>query len=234
MSNSVSTACSLVRALGVVTGHNETWSDLQIMNLAKKFAMKPGGRAEAFLNHYLNGSGTDEVFSMKALLDEDTGVRSKIFREINAEADRHEAAQHPLKGMAGIIPIHQTDFQNQDWQYATGALNVEWEFVEEAVQRTIKVLKVKVWTRNLYRWHPEAHRFTQCVHVAAQNLQSPQREVRFTMPPTGFAGSVTGIGKPAELEITDYKKAKDFRMISTRDIIAIPRTSKTKAQQAMS
>ncbi|OLP42714.1 hypothetical protein BJF95_00875 [Rhizobium oryziradicis] len=204
------------------------------MNLAREFAMKRGGRAEAFLTHYLQGSGTDVTFSMKTLLDEDAGVRSKIFREINVQADARDAAKQPLKGMAGVIPVHQPEFQNQDWQYATGALNVEWEFVEEAVQRTIKVLKVKVWTTNLYRWHPEAQRFTQCVHVAAQNLQNPKKEIRFTTPPTGFAGSVAGIGKPAELEVIDYKKAKDFRMISSRDIIAVPRTSKRKAPQEMS
>lgn len=65
--------CNSVRFTGKYTDHGQTWSDLQIMTLAKARTMDKGGRAEQFLNHYLAGSGEPIHFSLRTLMEEDPG-----------------------------------------------------------------------------------------------------------------------------------------------------------------
>ncbi|MFT4134173.1 hypothetical protein [Labrys sp. (in: a-proteobacteria)] len=218
-------ACSSVRLRGKLTGHNETWSDLKIMTLAKEQKMRPGGRAQQYLDHYLQGSGTPMPFSVRTLLNEDPGVRGCIFREVNASIMTAEVRKQGSVGLTGSVAVKQFYFQNIDWQYATGALNVQWQCMGEEVRNGTRVLLVDVWCQNLYRWHPGAGRATDCVHRAAVNLQAPQPETRLVLQPVHVPGAPSYAQSWFRTETTNYQKAKDFLMVAPRERILVPRTS---------
>ncbi|MDQ0457390.1 hypothetical protein [Rhizobium paknamense] len=225
--------CNSVRFVGNHTDHGGTWSDLQIMTLAKARTMDKGGRAEHYLNHYLEGSGEPIYFSLRTLMDEDPGVRARIISTINAlrragEGDGRNAAILSSVPKAGQIPIPQTVFQNHDWQFATGSLNVNWRFIEEINRNGTKMMKVELWTTNIYRWHPTEGRRTQCVHQAAVNLQHPQQESYFPMDDRIHgSGMVPGMVWPdfSKKKTTNYKAAKDFPMIAKPEAVLIPKTA---------
>lgn len=218
-------ACASVRLRGELTGHNETWSDLQIMTLAKEKKMRRGGRAEHYLDHYLQGSGTPMQFSVRTLLDEDPGVRGRVFREINAAVLAAAAKKLASASLSGIVAVGQPNFQNIDWQYATGALNIQWQCAGEEVRNGAVVLIVDVWCRNLYRWHPGAGRVTDCVHRAAANLQNPQPETRLVLQPAHVPGAPLYAQSWFSTETTNFQKAKDFLMVAPRERIFVPKTA---------
>ncbi|WP_429940962.1 hypothetical protein ACQY1G_15665 [Agrobacterium vitis] len=232
--------CNSVRFTGKYTDHGQTWSDLQIMTLAKARTMDKGGRAEQFLNHYLAGSGEPIHFSLRTLMEEDPGVRARIFGAVNAaraplknsKAENSRTApilspsSHPAS--SGIVDIPQTNFRNHDWQFATGSLNVNWQFIEEINRNGVIMMKVEVWTTNIYRWHPEDDRRTQCVHEAAANLQQPKQESYFPIDDRiNGSGMVPGMVTPnySKKKTTNYKPAKDFLMVAKPEAVLIPKVA---------
>lgn len=100
--------CNSVRFTGKYTDHGQTWSDLQIMTLAKARTMDKGGRAEQFLNHYLAGSGEPIHFSLRTLMEEDPGVRARIFGAINAARAPLKNSKGKIQGLRQSCPRHLT------------------------------------------------------------------------------------------------------------------------------
>lgn len=234
--------CNSVRFTGKYTDHGQTWSDLQIMTLAKARTMDKGGRAEQFLNHYLAGSGEPIHFSLRTLMEEDPGVRARIFGAINAARAQAKkpGSEHsrdaPVLSQSspvssGSVDIPQKYFRNHDWQFATGSLNVNWRFIEEISRNGVVMMKVEVWTSNIYRWHPEDARRTQCVHQAAVNLQNPKQESYFPIDESVHgSGMLPGLVTPdySKKKTTNYKPAKDFLMVAKPEAILIPKVAPSR------
>lgn len=136
--------------------------DRWTLEVAQWATMRPGGKAEEFLQHYLRGSGLEKPVSVHQLLQEDSGVRRTVEEEI-----RRQLARTSTEG--GIVPVPQRAFANQDWRYATGSLNMRWKRLAQSLPPGQIVVELSF--RNEYRWHPKEPRITQCVHQAAENLK---------------------------------------------------------------
>lgn len=224
----IDAACGAIRTAGSVAGHSESWSDLRIMTLARDREMQRGGRAERFLNHYLSGIGTPISFSLIDLFSEDSGVAGRVSRKVNEEVQKAEVGGRELIGLTGTVPVHQIYFSNRDWQFATGSLNIQWECRGETVRNTVPLLALDVWCRNIYRWHPEVPRATQCVHQAAVRLQNPKPEVSLD-----WGNIATRLRSPTPhaqmLSLTKETKppaAKDFLMVAPRERYFVQKKTK--------
>lgn len=145
------TKAALIKAVCAVT------SDAATLAVAKWWEMMPNGRAAAHLDQYLEGKGDLRV-DLATLLQEDQALQTKIHTEIisSLRAGRSN----------GIVAVPQSAYSNKDWQYAIGSMNVNWTFPS-----LTGADKVHLGFRNEYRWHPNEHRISQCVHEAADRLR---------------------------------------------------------------
>ncbi|MCM2448785.1 hypothetical protein [Agrobacterium vitis] len=233
--------CLLIRAGGINKGHTGSYNDAMIMQVAKYVAMKRGGRAEAYLGHYLAGSGTAVKFSIKQLMDEDAGVRLRIYKWINDTVAVAEKAGRPVSVQDDNIPIPQRFFHNEDWQFATGSLNVRCRFVDLADKGCGKHIVAEVWCGNVYQWHPNEPRLTQSLHQAAVNLQTPKPDTQLRTAVTigqslvmPASGATTGV-MPNTLDanrdgkdpfVVYFKAAKNFRMYCAPERIFVPKSDR--------
>jgi nucleoid-associated protein YgaU len=141
----------IIEAVCTVTTNRQT------LEIAKWWEMKPNGRAATHLDQYLEGKG-DLTVDLAKLLQEDSGVRSKVTSEIAAEVRKGKK-----KGTVKILPL---TYKNRDWYLAIGSMNINWKYPSRKGPD-----KVHVGFRNKYRWHPKEARITQCVHQAADELK---------------------------------------------------------------
>ncbi|BCH64340.1 hypothetical protein RvVAT039_15560 [Agrobacterium vitis] len=219
----VDTACVGIHTTGMLSGHTGSWGDNEILEQARIATMRPGGRAEAYLNHYRQGSGADIHFSVKQLMDEDQSVKAHITRKINEMVAFFENSGTPMSSMIGIVGLAQKYFSNIDWQYATGSLNIKWSVVDKFERPNGRFLLVELSCVNVYRWHPEADRYTQCVHQAAQNLQKPASDFNVSAPLNPMdIGSYVGL-KPGKTQ--KFPAARNFKMISKPERVILPKLS---------
>ncbi len=120
--------------------------------------------AQDHLGYYARGVGTDYTESVATFIARDSGVRSKLARYIGT-ADR------------GHFKVYQSDYTDQDFRYAFGAL----DRLDYEVDRAAGT--VHVWFVDRYEFHPvypgfytkkpgDAARVTNCVHAAAVELKA--------------------------------------------------------------
>jgi hypothetical protein len=188
----ISLACALTEKYLELRGRSQDQRDKSALELAKWVTMKPGGRAEKYLNHFLGGSGNPVEFTMKDLLSEDSLVSTRVEMELlrklpalsnkstpadivnprtKVGSERHEWSVDPC------ITIFQKNFSNQDWWYALGTFNINWKVLQTSAQHHY----VKVWGENEYKWHPEEDRITQCLHQAGDRLAHTGKGRNFMM-----------------------------------------------------
>lgn len=136
--------------------------DQTALEIARWVKMTPNGRASKFLDYYLSGSGREMKVNILSLLEEDDGISSAL--KLTIRKGLHE---NPAIG-SGRVPLPQRVFTNQDWQYATGSIVMDWSLNPVCVAGKISVT---LSFRNTYRWHPKEPRITQCLHQAAENLK---------------------------------------------------------------
>ena len=134
-------------------------TDPQTLAIARWAKMKKNGQARKHLDYYLSGKGGTLAVDLEKVLAEDAGVKRTIYNQI-----RKGLAEGKLHGK---IPIPQTVYENQDWHYAIGGMNVNYH-----AGPPLKAGIAKLWFKNQYRWHPHDSRITQCVHQAAERLKS--------------------------------------------------------------
>ena len=140
-------------------------TDGQALKIAEWVKMTPGGHAAAHLDRYLSGKGGTEKVNLEAVLREDFGVRQKVTSSIMAALRAGKTS--------GSVPIPQDVYRNQDWQFAIGGMNIQWEALAPQVTAggAYQPGLVRVWFKNLYQWHPSEPRVTQCLHQAAVRMQ---------------------------------------------------------------
>lgn len=138
-------------------------NDETTLFLAKIFKLKPFSKGAKFLNHYLEGTEKSIEVDLQTLLKDDKKVNQRVQIEIVKSLKR--------KILKGIIPIKQSHYGVEDYKNSLGAINLNYEIINPNSFNSLKKVKVKIWFKNLYRWHPEANRKTKCVHIAAENLK---------------------------------------------------------------
>lgn len=139
-------------------------TDQTTLDIAQAATMKSGGRAEKFLQHYLEGSEKDLKVDIQKLLREDRGVRKTIENFITSTINKPFTPAPSSK-----IPLPQYVFKSSDWKYATGSINMRWKMIPATM--IDKRIAVQLSFKNQYRWHPNENRITKCVHQAAENLK---------------------------------------------------------------
>ncbi len=146
------------------------------LQVAKMATMKKNGHAREYLEHYLNGKGDVEV-DINLLFKEDQVLKKYVVDTIQKEIKDGKTK--------GIVPVAQSRYGNQDWQYALGSININWTATKKGAA---------VSFNNRYRWHPNENRVTKCVHEAANRLRLD--------PKTGKnVGEFQMKGKKIELEL---------------------------------
>jgi hypothetical protein len=224
----IDATCGAYRAAGAMSGHSETWSDLKIATLARDTQMKPGGRADRYLNHYLEGSGEPIQFSLLEMFKDAENVRAVVIKKINKDALDAEGKRTPIIGMVGNVPVPQVEINYKDWRYATGSINIQYKILNETIRNGAALLEVEIWCVNIYRWHPEADRNTQCVHRSLDRLKNPRPETyldlkglgaRLSAPP----GTLTLEQRLSVTQVVQRNQAKEYKMYAPRVRILIPR-----------
>jgi hypothetical protein len=160
------------------------------MELARDIAMKPGGRAAEYLDHFLGGSGTPKEFSIEQLLSEDKNVKDRLTNEIvrrvlNIKTLREkgqdqkmsltEAAQKDRE----VITIFQKNYDNEDWNNALGTYPFTWDVI--GVTDDKKFIKVSIKGQDTYEWHPGDSRQTKFLHEAGDRLKKTGQAKEFEM-----------------------------------------------------
>src|SRR5262249_20808016 len=79
----ISAACYAARRFVDLQRGRTSDVDAAPMKLAQWVMMKPGGRAERYLDHFLAGSGAPEYFEAHELLASEKLVRLRVETEIN-------------------------------------------------------------------------------------------------------------------------------------------------------
>lgn len=178
---------------------SEWRKDRALLELAKFATMENGGRAQEYLNHYLEGSGTPKYFKASDLLSEDPNVA-----QVLASAVSLEAAKAPLKpGQTGIVGLRQRDISVLDWKLALGSFPLKWTYIATRATNGVTLLELTVKGSNEYKWHPDdSKRDTQVLHQAAARLQKPKTNLLDVLQNT--------------------KPAKDFWMFATESRYFVP------------
>jgi len=130
------TKASIIKAVCAIT------SDEKTMQIARWWEITPNGQAAAHLDRYLEGKGDLKV-DLARVLREDSGVQFKVHSQMVFALRQGKAK--------GTIPMAQSVYENKDWQFAIGSMNVNWTFPSRIDQN-----KVHIGFRNEYRW-PDIH-----------------------------------------------------------------------------
>ena len=118
----------------------------------------------AHLGRYLNGTGGTQSVDLDALIREDYGVRERVTNTIVVSLRQGKTS--------GTVPIPQEAYRNQDWQYALGGINIQWQLGDPPSATPIyRPGNVRISFKNKYRWHPNEPRVTQALHQAAERLK---------------------------------------------------------------
>jgi Domain of unknown function (DUF4157) len=133
--------------------------------LARFIMFKYGGLASQHLDHYLTGGGADYYEDLHKFLTEDTYVNQKLREGLLA------------KGIQGSQDIQQRDYLIQEYRNSFGAMNLNFWINDSPQAKELNkanpgTASVHVEMRDLYQWHPQEPRITQCLHKILESLKS--------------------------------------------------------------
>ena len=105
--------------------------------------------AKKMLWHYLTGKGEEVEVPTERVLSESNHLKIFIFDTIWNDVEKGKKS--------GSINVRQGDYFNDNWKNAFGSINVKWIKSGEDID---------IWIEDIYRWHPNEQRISQCVHQA--------------------------------------------------------------------
>ncbi len=129
--------------------------------LAMARVLRAGPLAAQLFWHFLGGSGTEVVIDVADMISRDAGVREKI---------RHSIAHG---GMSGTTRLNQSDYHDEDLQFAFGAIDcVQWIVQPPAGRRWRSDGRTRIEVKMLdyYEFHPARPGVSQCAHAACVEL----------------------------------------------------------------
>ncbi len=146
-----------------------TDADDAVLQLAawSQFPKTPKLRALTFYRYYRDGRAKDVPVSMRELFADDPALFAKLKVKIA------QVLRGPVVARGGEVPVPQREFASdnraQDWRMSVGSFNLRWKTlsVDTPSSRAI----IEVWFTNVYKWHPNEPRVSQCVHQAAERLK---------------------------------------------------------------
>jgi len=105
--------------------------------------------------HYLAGNGVEVEVDTELVFSKDPILKIFVFNKIVKDLQCGKPA--------GRFVVTQDDFGNSEWRYTFGCINVDWEKIGNLVILSIN---------DLYKWHPNEFRETQCVHYAMERAKT--------------------------------------------------------------
>jgi len=140
-------------------------NDKAFLRLVQQTALAGLPRAQAYLDHFLAGTGRPLTFATADLLAMEPRLR--------------QVAMQALVAGQTEVPVSQLTWTNRDWAWALGSVRLHVDPVPDGVW---------VGVTGVYRWHPEEARLSQAVHQAAARLVA-----RGEAQPFAFQGSSTWV-----------------------------------------
>lgn len=135
--------------------------EVAIFAMARVVAAGP--LAARLFAHFLGGSGTEVAIDVADMIKRSSGVRNKIRQSIKRGGD------------TGTLRIEQSDFKNEDLQFAYGAIDcVQWTVEKPAAKNWRKnpATRIKIEMLDYYEFHPARPGVSQCAHAACVELVS--------------------------------------------------------------
>lgn len=133
--------------------------EVAIFAMARVVAAGP--LAARLFAHFLGASGTEVTIDAVDMIKRSSGVRSKIRQSVMRGGD------------TGTLRIEQSDFKNEDLQFAYGAIDcVRWAVQKPAPKNWRKnpATRVKIEMVDYYEFHPARPGVSQCAHAACVEL----------------------------------------------------------------
>lgn len=137
------------------------FDDRTALEIAKTVKMKPGGVAEKHLEKYLKGKGGIEEVDLSKWWRNNKRIREKVVSRV-----LNSFLQSGIK--KDTIPLNNGDFDDKEWWYALGRINLEYEITNVEKRQ----LSANLFFQNMYDWHPEEKSSIQCLHEAANRLKN--------------------------------------------------------------
>jgi hypothetical protein len=143
---------------------------IDVMRLASFAELRGKWIAIDHLKWFFDGKGADfvEDSNLKLMLRTDSGVQAALTAKIPTGKTKGTFADH--------LKIEQSDYNDEEFQYAFGAID-RLDFEVDFAAGTIHA-----WFQDRYEWHPvypfyskfsdDVVRETNCVHAAAVELKS--------------------------------------------------------------
>jgi hypothetical protein len=133
--------------------------EVAIFAMARVIAAGP--LAASLFAHFLRGSGTEVTIDVGDMIKRSSGVRAKIRQSVMKGGD------------TGTLRIEQSDFKNEDLQFAYGAIDcVRWTVEKPAPKNWRKnpATRIKIEMLDYYEFHPARTGVSQCAHAACVEL----------------------------------------------------------------
>jgi hypothetical protein len=133
--------------------------EVAIFAMARVVAAGP--LAARLFAHFLGGRGTEVAIDVADMIKRSSGVRNKIRQSIKRGGD------------TGTHRIEQSDFKNEDLQFAYGAIDcVRWTVEKPAPKNWRKnpATRIKIEMLDYYEFHPARPGVSQCAHAACVEL----------------------------------------------------------------
>lgn len=134
--------------------------DSMIVQLVREFFFQRYPLAFDHLDHYLLGTGGNFTEDIKALLQENPSVVTRVEEIIRM--DGHQTGTYADSTVISA-PIRQSDYDSEDWRLALGNIDeISWEFLEEPDTNGYALVRLSI--RDPYHWSPDDDRNTDCLH----------------------------------------------------------------------
>ena len=132
--------------------------DLEMAIIARETQLRGKPMALEFYDHFLSSRGSTKYVDINKLLSDNDYIKSQVNYRI-----RQRLNDGLVDGSNDMdVDLLQAWYTNEDWWFALGAIELQWRKIDNNT--------VELSFENIYRWHPEANRPTQTLHIALDRL----------------------------------------------------------------
>lgn len=131
-------------------------TDIEIILSAFVF-LKKTPEAQKMLWHYLTGESEEVEIDTSEVFKDEPKVKLYVMLQV-AKCLNKGSKDYTVN----TINITQSQYSNDKWKMAFGSVNIRWEK---------RGSRISIWLEDLYKWHPNEPRSTQCVHMAMERAK---------------------------------------------------------------
>jgi hypothetical protein len=192
-------------------------SDEKIYQAVLDWQFEENGHAARHLRHWRNGGGADLDVDLFKLITENPYIHWQVNDMLWAWDRGHVYGWDNVRypgAVRAAYPIQQHEFSKSDWQLATGSLNLRIAYPTNADSR---------WAflsfTNVYRWHPNEKRKSQCIHQALERLKEKGARDYRMMGATSWELSWPTPRTEADVQAIDAEHKRN-REISRKNLVS--------------